>query len=103
MDISRIVNISFIFAVLVLPAWIVWRLPRLYISIPIGTLVFWGWSVVCGDLLLNLDPEYDSIAPAMMYLLGWVMNGVFYKLDVLPLEYVNEMPLVLHKGLIETN
>jgi len=39
--------------------------------------MFWGWSVVSGALILHLDPEYDSIAPAMMYFLGWLMGLIY--------------------------
>jgi len=77
MDFPRIVDSSCAFAALVLPVWIVWRLPRYYLSVPIGALMFWGWLVVDGFLLLRLDLEYNSIAPALLLLVGWAMGGVY--------------------------
>jgi hypothetical protein len=77
MDFLRMVEIGSGFAVLVLPVWIVWRVPRYYLSVPIGALMFWGWLVVDGFLLLRLDPEYNSIAPALLLLVGWAMGAVY--------------------------
>lgn len=77
MAISRIVDSGFWFAALALPVWIVWRLPRYYLSVPIGALLVWGLGTVDGFLLPSLDPEYDSIAPGIWLVFGWAMGGVY--------------------------
>ena len=77
MDWAIIVDRSCTFAALVLPVWIVWRLPRYYLSVPIGALMCWGWLMVDGYLLPALDSEYDSIAPGLWLVFGWVV-GVAY-------------------------
>ncbi len=77
MDLLRTLDIGCVFAALVLPVWIVWRLPRYYLSVPIGAFMFWGWLVVDGFLLPSLDPQYDSIAPALLLFVGWAMGAVY--------------------------
>ena len=77
MDFPRIIDSSFAFAALALPVWIVWRLPRYYLSVPIGALLVWGLGTVDGFLLLRLDAEYDSIAPGLWIVCGWAMGGVY--------------------------
>jgi hypothetical protein len=78
MDMATRVDYGFVLAALVLPALIVLLLRRrYYISVPIGTLLFWGWSVVTSSLLLEVDPEYDSIAPALFVLFGGLIGASY--------------------------
>jgi len=59
------------FAVLVLPAWIVFRLPNPKVSIPIGALIFWGWLVLYSDFVGDIDPSRDGgLGPAANFLFG---------------------------------
>lgn len=62
-------------AALVLPGWAVWRLPRYYLSLPLGTLIFWGLMVNTGWFIMGLDREYDSIAPALMVFAAGPLGG----------------------------
>lgn len=77
MDWATLVDRSCTIAVLVLPAWVVWRLPSYFLSVPIGALMFWGWIAVDGLLLPTLDPEYDSIAPVFCLVFGWAIGGAY--------------------------
>jgi hypothetical protein len=70
MDVLHLTDRALCLATLLLPIWTVWRLPRWYLYMPIGTAIFWGMSVTNGYLLLNLDVQYDSIAPGIAVLLG---------------------------------
>lgn len=71
MDWAALVSWGCILGALILPVWIVWRLPSYFLSVPIGTLIVWGWLMVDGLLLSSLDPEYDSIGPGLWLVLGW--------------------------------
>ena len=77
MDIVTKISIGFIFATLVLPAWTVWRLPRYFLSVPIGTMIFWTWSFIGADTIRGIDPEYDSFGPAFNLLFGWILGGQY--------------------------
>jgi len=77
MDLAIIVDSTCCLAALAIPMWIVCRLPRYYLSVPIGALTFWGWLTVDGYLLLGLDSEYDSIGPGMFLLTGWAIGGIY--------------------------
>jgi hypothetical protein len=77
MDIVSTLNCGCVIGILILPAWAVLRLPRLAVSIPIGTLIFWTWLFLPGVILRESDPDYDSMGPAFAFLFGlpW---GFFY-------------------------
>lgn len=77
MDIVTKISIGFIFATLVLLAWTVWRLPRYFLSVPIGTMIFWTWSFISADMVRGIDPEYDSFGPAFNFLFGWILGGQY--------------------------
>lgn len=77
MDWAIVVDGSCAFAALVLPVWVVWRLPRYYLSVPIGALMFWGWFMADGLLLPSLDAEYDSIGPGLFLFFGLPVGIVY--------------------------
>ena len=60
MDLLTRINYGTFFAVFILPAWAVVRLPSLKMSIPIGSLIFYGWLVLASILTMDIDPSYDS-------------------------------------------
>ena len=71
------VESALMLAALVLPGWGMWRLPRYYLSLPLGTLIFWGLVVNAGWFIMGLDREYDSIAPGLMLFAAGPMGGVY--------------------------
>jgi len=71
------VDNAMMMAALVLPAWVVWRLPHYYLSIPIGTLISWGLMVIDGWLISSIDLHYDSIAPGLMVFCGGPLGGSY--------------------------
>ena len=74
MDLLRRIDLGMGFAVLILPAWTVLRLPSPKVSIPIGSLIFWGWLVLAGDFEMEFDPSYDSFGPGFNLLFGWAFG-----------------------------
>jgi len=44
-DFPHQMDTALVAAEFVLPAWLVWRLPRYYLSLPLGTLVYWALVV----------------------------------------------------------
>jgi len=89
MDAVTKISVGSIFATLVLPAWAVWRLPRYFLSVPIGTMIFWTWSFVGADMIRGIDPEYDSFGPAFNFLFGWVLGGGYCLMWVAIREFLS--------------
>ena len=46
-------------------------------AICLGTICFWVLMIVAGEYNLANDPEYDSIAPAIAIMAGW-LPGLIY-------------------------
>lgn len=76
-DFGHRMDSALMLAALVLPATIVWRLPYYRLSVPVGTLMFWGLMVNAGFLLLFVDREYDSIAPGLMVFFAVPLGGAY--------------------------
>jgi hypothetical protein len=71
MDQLTRLNYGLFFAVLVLPAWTVLRLPSWKVSVPIGALIFWGWLNLYGEFVGDIDPSRaGGLGPAINFLFG---------------------------------
>jgi len=77
MDFFHRMDIGLVSAALVLPAWLVFRLPWYYLSVPVGTLVFGGLLVVSSFLLREVAPVCDGFTAVLILLFGW-MEGFAY-------------------------
>ncbi len=70
MDMIGRLGLAGVIGVFLLPAWAVFRLPRLVVAVPVGALIFWTWLFLPGVLLQEWDPTYDSFGPAFSLLFG---------------------------------
>ena len=70
MDLLSRISLGAMFAVLILPAWIVFRLQNPKVSVPIGGLIFWGWLVLLSGFIRDFDPSYDGWGPFFNLLFG---------------------------------
>ncbi len=78
MDQLTRLNFGLFFATLVLPAWVVLRLPSAKVSIPVDALIFWGWFVLYCDFVGDIDPSRaGGFGPAAVFFFGW-QPGVCY-------------------------
>jgi hypothetical protein len=78
MDQLTRLNYGMFFAMLVLPAWAVLRLSSPKISIPIGTLIFWGWLVLFSDFVGDIDPTRDGgFGPVFNIFFGWQAGACY--------------------------
>ena len=70
MDLLTRLDYGMVFAVYILPAWTVLRLPNSKVSILIGSLIFYGWLVLVTILIVDIDPSSDSFAYGFNILFG---------------------------------
>lgn len=68
MSFYRAVEMSVMLAGLILTAWPIWRIRRLWISVPIGTLLSCWFLVISSALTLKLVPGYDGFGAGMTIL-----------------------------------
>ena len=54
-----------------------------------GTIWIWLLSVVAGQYFLATDPEYDSMAPGITILVGWIPGLIYSLLCVLMVAIVS--------------
>ena len=73
---NTIVNVV-VLAALILPAWLVWRIPSFYISLPIAALLSCWLLVIAGVLPPGFDPDYDGIGAGMTILIAPYLSIVY--------------------------
>ena len=79
MSLITIINLCSLVSMLLLPALAIRQLHPL-LSIPIGSLIFWGWSSTL-SVLPKIAFSSESIGPAVWLFFGWA-PGLLYCLIV---------------------
>jgi hypothetical protein len=59
------------------------RIKKKLLAVFAGTIWVWGLMIVAGQYNLVTDPEYDSMAPAISMVAGWVPGVIYASLCVL--------------------
>jgi len=61
----------------IVPPILVATMSRRRLAFLVGTLWVWGLMVAAGEYNLATDPEYDSIAPGVSIVFGWVIGAMY--------------------------
>ena len=58
------------------------RIRNKALAIFFGAIWFWALMIVAGQYNLATDPEYDSMAPAISIIVGWIPGLIYASLCV---------------------